>query len=88
MQYGLIIDSPSTEEVVFVIDFAKNFAYVFQHEPQSTHWDWMQSTMHSCVAYYKCTCGSTVMDKMIHFTPDLKHDALAVDAFEQKTIEH
>ena len=28
------------------------------------------------------------MDEMIYFSPDLKHDAHAVDVFEQRTIEH
>ena len=88
MQFSLIIDTLKHGEVVFVIDFSRNFAHVFQDEPQSAHWDRMQSTMHPCVAYYKCKCDSTMMDEMIHFSPNLKHDTHAVDAFEQTTIEH
>ena len=88
MQFSLITDTLKPGEVVFVIDFARNFAHVFQDEPRSAHWDQMQSTMHPCVAYYKCKCDSTVMDEMIHFSPNLKHHAHAVDAFEQRTIEH
>ena len=48
----------------------------------------MQSTMHPVVVYYKCHCGKTITDKIIHFTSDLKHDAYAVKEFERKTIEH
>ena len=54
MQFGLIIDTLKHGEAVFVIDFARNFTHVSQDEPQSAHWDRMQSTMHPCVAYYKC----------------------------------
>ena len=48
----------------------------------SAHWDRMESTMHPCVAYYKCKCDFPPI------SPNLKHDAHALDAFEQRTIEH
>ena len=78
----------SEGEVLFVIDFAKNFSHVYQDEPQSAHWDRMQSTMHPVVSYYKCACGSTITDELMFFTADLKHDAQAVETFEKRTIEH
>ena len=44
--------------------------------------------MHPVVVKYKCQCGKIMMDKIIHFTSDLKHDAYAVKEIERKTIEH
>ena len=75
-------------EVVFVIDFAKNYNHKETEEPQSVHWDHMQFMMHPVVVKYKCECGKTMTDEIIHFTSDLKHDAYALEEFKRKTIEH
>ena len=75
-------------EVVFVINFVKNYNHQETEEPQSAHCDRMQSMMHPVVVKYKCKCGKTVMDEIIHFTSDLTHDAYAVEEFERKTTEH
>ena len=88
LQYGECVDNLQEGEVVFVIDFAKNYNHQETDEPQSAHWDRMQSTMHPVVVKYKCQCGKTVTDEIIHFTSDLKDDAYAVEEFEKKTIEH
>ena len=71
-----------------MINFAKNYGHQETEEAQSAHWDCMQSMMHPVVVKYKCQCGETMMDKIIHFTSDLKHDADAVEEFMRKTIEH
>ena len=88
LQYGECVDNLQEGEVVFVIDFAKNYNHQGTDEPQSAHWDQMQSMMHLVVVKYKCQCGKTMTDEIIHFTSDLKHDAYAVEEFEKKTIEH
>ena len=82
------MDNLKKGEVVFVIDFAKNYNHQETGEPQSAHWDCVQSTMHPVVVKYKCKCGKTMTDEIIHFTADLKHDAYAVEEFERKTTEH
>ena len=88
LQFGELVKNLQTGEVVFVIDFAKNYSHQEADELQSAHWDHMQSTMQPVVVYYKCHCGKTITDEIIHFTSDLKHDAYAVEEFERKTIEH
>ena len=88
VQFGDLVENLQLGEVFLVIDFMKNYNHQATDEPQSAHWDRMQSTMHPIVAYYKCGCGKTVMDEMIHFTSDLKHDAYAVEEFERKMIVH
>ena len=88
LQFGELVEDLQKGEVVFVIDFVKKYNHQETDEPQSAHWDCMQSTMHPVVVYYKCHCGKTTMDKIIHFTSDLKHDGYAVEEFERKTIEH
>ena len=88
MQFGNLIETIQEGEVLFVIDFAKNFSHVFQDEPQSAHWDRMQSTMYPLVSYYKCICGSTITDELMFFTADLKHNAQAIENFEKRTTEH
>ena len=81
------MDNLKEGEVVFVIDFAKNYNHQETEEPQSAHWDHMLSMMHPVVVKYKCQCGKTMTDEIIHFTSDLKHDAYAVEEFERNTIE-
>ena len=88
LQSGELVDNLKEGEVVFVIDFVKNYNHQETEEPQSAHWDCMQSMMHPVVVKYKCQCGKTVTDKIIHFTSDLKHNTYAVEEFERKTIEH
>ena len=83
-----VVDNLKEGEVVFVINFAKNYNHQKTEEPQSAHWDRMQSTMLPLIVKYKCQCGKTMINKIIHFTSDLKHDAYAVKEFERKTIEH
>ena len=83
-----MIENLQLGEVLPVIDFMKNYNHQATDEPQSAHWGRMQSTMHPVIAYYKCGCGKTMTDKMIHFTSDLKHNAYAVEEFERKMIDH
>ena len=85
------LDNLVSGEVLFVIDFARNHAHWYDGEPQSAHWDRMQSTMHPVVSCYKCTsegCKATVTDEVLHFTSDLRHDGCAVQEFKKRTIQH
>ena len=88
LPFGELVEDLQKGEVVFVIDFAKSYNHQETDEPWSAHWDHMQSTMHPVVVCYKCHCRKAIMDKIIHFTSDLKHGAYAVEEFEKKTIEH
>ena len=71
-----------------VIDFAKNYSHQSTEEPQTAHWDHMQSMMHPIAVYYKCQCWATIMDEMIHFTAHLRHDTFAVEEFKKKKTQH
>ena len=88
LQFCDLVENLQLGEVLLVIDFMKNYNHQATDEPQSSHWDRMQSAMHPVITYYKCGCGKTVIDEMIHFTSDLKHDAYAVKEFERKMIDH
>ena len=70
------LDNLVSGEVLFVLDFARNYAHWYDGEPQSAHWDRIQSTLHPVVSYYKCTtdgCKATVTDEVLHFTSDFRH---------------
>ena len=86
LQFGDLIENLKAGEVKMVIDFAINCSHQSTEEPQSAHWDHMQS-MHPVIVY-KCKCGATITDEIIHFTADLRHDAFALEEFEKKTIQH
>ena len=88
LQFGDLVENLQLGEVLLVIDFMKNYNHKATDEPQSAHWDRMQSTMDPVIAYYKCRCGKTVTDEMIHFTSDLKQNACMVEEFERKMIDH
>ena len=91
IKFSKKLDNLVSGEVLFVIDFVRNYAYWYDGEPQSAHWDRMQSTMHPFVSYYKCTtegCKVTVTDEVLHFTSDLRHDGFAVQEFKNRTIQH
>ena len=46
LQFGELVDNLKEGEVVFMIDFMKNYSHQETEEPQNAHWDCMQSTMH------------------------------------------
>ena len=69
-----------------VQDFARNFVLNFQDEPKDLHWDHNQVTVHPTVIYRCCLtkgCDELITEEIIHVTPDLKHDPLAVKKFEE-----
>ena len=59
LQSGQLVEDLQKGEVVFVIDFVKNYNHQETDGPQSAQSDYMQSTMHPVVVYYKCHCGKT-----------------------------
>ena len=77
-------------QIILVQDFARNFVLDFQDEPKDLHWDHDQVTVHPTVLYKCCPnegCGELVMEEIIHITPDLKHDPLAIKHFEEDVEE-
>ena len=78
-------------QIILVQDFARNFVLDFQDEPKDLHWDHDQVTVHPTVIYRCCPtegCDELVTEEIIHITPDLKHDPLAVKNFEEDVEFH
>ena len=74
-----------------MLDFGRNYVCEFQDEPQFLHWIHTQVTVHPVVCYYKCTengCKGTVKENVVLLSEDIRHDAHAVNWFENKTVEH
>ena len=41
------------DEIIILVDFAENYAFVVQNEVQGFHWNKSQCTLHPAVIYYK-----------------------------------
>ena len=76
-------------EVVMVQDFAQNYLYNLQNEPQAIHWLHKQATLHPTVVHYKCPVDDchTVTHEVVHISNDLKPDAHLVEKFHQATMK-
>ncbi|XP_069137185.1 uncharacterized protein [Argopecten irradians] len=73
-----------------VADFSENYKCGYQDEIQSAYYSYQQVSLHPVVAYYKCpTCkSSTVEESAVFISPDIKHDAYAVNQFNYKMKRH
>jgi hypothetical protein len=77
--------------VVMLADFAENFRCKLQDEIQSAHWSYQQATVHPIVAYYRCpeeNCREIVQESLVFISPDIRHDASAVQRFFQLANDH
>ena len=78
-------------QIILVQDFARNFVLDFQDEPKDLHWDHNQVTVHPTIIHRCCPtvgCDELVTEEIIHITPDLKHDPLAIKNFEEDVEFH
>jgi hypothetical protein len=77
-------------EVLTVMDFAKNFNLPRQREVQYAFFCRESITLHPVVCYFLCPqgCGNVLCDEVMMFSSDTKHDSHAVNAFQNKAIEH
>ena len=72
-------------------DFARNFVLDLEDEPKDLHWDHDQVTVHPTVVYRCClieVCDELITEEIIHITPDLKHNPLAIKNFEEDVEFH
>ena len=70
-------------------DFAENFRTNFQDEVQSAHFNYRQATLFTHVSWYHCpTCNHPVEESAVMISPDLVHDAAAVEQFENVYLDH
>ena len=91
--YQLVLNKANLQlnQIILVQDFARNFVLDFQDEPKDLHWDHNQVTVHLTVIYRCCLtegCDELITEEIIHVTPDLKHDPLAVKNFEEDVEFH
>lgn len=80
---------PPVNCVIAVLDFGRNYVCEFQDEPQFLYWIHTQITVHPVVCYYKCNekgCNSTVKEDVVFLSEDIRHDAHAVNWYENKTF--
>ena len=79
-------------EVLMVLDFAKNITLCRQREVQYAFFSRLSVTLHSIVMYYWCPqagfCSKMITDEFMCLTPDLNHDAYAVQEFTKLAINH
>ena len=75
-------------DVLMVMDFAQNVVLQETEEPIDKFRTRQSSTLHPIVCYYKCPgCTSIITDELLMVTPDLRHDAVAVETFTKKAVD-
>lgn len=67
-------------ELIILMDFAENYAFVVQDAAQGFHWENSQATLHPFVIYFKDDCEIKHISYCI-ISDCLKHDTVAVHAF-------
>jgi hypothetical protein len=76
-------------EVLTVMDFAKNFKLPRQGEVQYGFFCRESVTLHPVVCYFHCPkCEELMVDEVMMFSNDTKHDAHAVEAFQNQALKH
>lgn len=83
----LIGNVPSTWAVV-VLDFAENYLCVQQDQPQSAYFGYSQVTVHPCVMYYRCSCGSRITNNWTFISDVLQHSADMVHCITKRIFFH
>lgn len=77
-------------DLLLVSDFGTNYSHKLLIEPQSKHWSRKQTTNHNTVCFFICPqgCGTIVKHEIVCLSDDRKHDLFAVDAFENRILQH
>ena len=88
-QYQNIKDNLKPGYLLQVLDFGQNWLNIYQDEPQGTHWDHNQTTIHPiCNFYIKEGESEVVSEEHIVFSDDRVHDKFAVKAFTEISLNH
>ena len=72
-------------DVALCMDFAENYRICFKDEVQSGYFDPLQVTVHPMMAYYE-EDGHSVKHAIIGCSPDTRHGAQLVKAFEDQAL--
>jgi hypothetical protein len=95
-QFRKVIENIPDDTMVWIEDFAQNYATWYQDEAQGAHWHHNLVTIHPIVTYRKCDrtlcrekeCGESVREEYVAVSNDLVHDFAAVAAFEAAMEEN
>ena len=88
-QFELVKSKIMCGDVLMVMDFAQNVTHQETEEIISKFRTRQSSTLHPIVCYYKCYgCRHIITEEVLMISPDLNHDALAVETYTQKAVTH
>ena len=89
IQYKKCKANLESGEFVMVHDFAQNYLYQHQHEPQGLQWILPQVTLHPTAVHYRCPINNChlVTHEVVHVSDNLKHDAHLVEKFQHATVQ-
>ena len=76
-------------QVMMVMDFSENYKCGFQNEPSSAYFEQNMVTIHPIMCYMRENVQNEnllIKHAIICITDDLKHDGMAVSAFENKAL--
>ena len=80
-------DELPNNEGIILLDFAENFSFLVQDAVQGYHWNNSQATLHPFVFYYKENGELKCLNQCV-ISDCLKHDTLAVHAFQTPVIAY
>jgi len=81
-------DDLKTGSCIIILDFAENYSFVAQDAAQGFHWENSQATLHPFSVYYRNSNGSVDTVSLCIISDHMKHDTVAVHAFQKVVIEH
>ena len=71
----------SENELIILLDFAENYAFVVQDAVEVFHWENSQATLHPFVAYFRSSNGDLKHTSICVISDCLKHDQTEVYCF-------
>ena len=80
-------ESLSDTEAIVLLDFAENHSFLIQDAAQGFYWDNSQATLHPIVVYLK-EDGKVTCKSICCLSDVMKHDTVAVYAFQKELITH
>ena len=76
----------SENELIILLDFARNYSFIVQDAVQGFHWENSQATLHPFVAYSRSSNGDLKHTSICVIPDCLKHNQTAVHCFLTKVI--
>ena len=73
---------------IVILDFAENYSFVAQDVAQGFHWENTPATLHPFSVYYRAADGCIQTLSLCVISDHMKHDTVAVHAFQTVILEH